>query len=301
MPNDPRLGQYRAMFAGRVGLFAVHADERSGDRRGFGGYSRIVGSEVAFDTVRKDPAHAFDAESYLRIRLLDFVVGDWDRHAGQWRWGRELAEGRTIWRPIPEDRDWAFGRIDGFTAAVARVVYPRYVGFSDELPPVMLLARSGREVDRTVLSQLERDDFAAAARDVEAALSDSAIEAAVAHLPAPYVPLEHDRLVGGIRARRQALARYTEQYYRYLAREVEVHAYAGSRDVAEFTRLTEARARLTVRSGVREGREGRVTFERVIDGRDTRRVRLYVDEREDQVRGDDDLPFDLEIVDERRE
>ena len=301
MPNDPRLGQYRAMFAGRVGLFAVHADERSGDRRGFGGYSRIVGSEVAFDTVRKDPAHAFDAESYLRIRLLDFVVGDWDRHAGQWRWGRELAEGRTIWRPIPEDRDWAFGRIDGFTAAVARVVYPRYVGFSDELPPVMLLARSGREVDRTVLSQLERDDFAAAARDVEAALSDSAIEAAVAHLPAPYVALEHDRLVGGIRARRQALAGYTGQYYRYLAREVEVHAYAGSRDVAEFTRLTEARARLTVRSGVREGREGRVTFERVIDGRDTRRVRLYVDEREDQVRGDDDLPFDLEIVDERRE
>jgi hypothetical protein len=295
MPNDPRLGQYRAMFAGRVGLFAVHPDERSGDRRGFGGYARIVGSEVAFDTVRKDPAHAFDAEAYLRIRLLDFVVGDWVRHAGQWRWGRRVEDGRTIWRPIPEDRDWAFGRIDGFTAAVARVVFPRYVGFSDELPPVTLLARSGEEVDRAVLAQLERGDFDLAARDVVAALSDSAIEAAVARLPAPYVALERERLVGGMQARREQLGEYAGKYYRYLARELEVHGYAGHRDVAEFTRLTEKRVRLRVQGGEDE----RVTFERVIDGRDTRQVRLFLDEREDEVRGNDDLPFDVEVVEER--
>jgi hypothetical protein len=296
MPNDPRLGQYRAMFAGRVGLFAVHADERSGDRRGFAGYTRIVDSDVAFDTVRKDMNSAFDAKTFLRIRLLDFIVGDWDRHAGQWRWGRRIVEGRTTWRPIPEDRDWAFGHIDGFTAALARVVFPSYVGFGEKLPPISRLARSGREVDAKVLSQLERGEFVSAVRDVQAALSDSVVEAAVAQLPAPYVALDHDRLVGGIRARRQSLGEYAEKYYRHLAREVDVHAFAGSRDVAEFTRLNREQARLRLRSG---GPEGRVTFERVFDERDTRVVRLFIDTGEDAVTGADDVPFDVEIVDER--
>ena len=56
--------------------------------------------------------------------------------------------------------------------------------------------------------------------------------------------------------------------------------------------------RLRVRTG---GGEGPVAYERVIDGRDTRRVRLFLDRREDEVIGEDDLPFDVEIVDERPE
>ncbi|HEU4829994.1 MAG TPA: hypothetical protein VFT04_12430, partial [Gemmatimonadales bacterium] len=295
MPNDPRLGQYRALFAGRVGLFAVHADERSGGRPGFGGYARIVGSDFAFDTVRTDPNSNFDGETYLRVRLLDFLVGDWDRHPGQWRWGRRIVDGKTTWRPIPEDRDWALGHIDGFTAAVARVVFPSYVGFADEFPPVARLARSAREIDRIILNQLERGDFVSAARDVQAALPDSVIEAAVEELPAPFVALERARLVRGIRARRQQLAEYAEQYYRFLAREIDVHTYPKRRDVAGFTQLSPESARLRIRTG---GREGQVTFERVIDGRDTRVVRLFIDPSEDEVVGHDGLPFDVDIVDE---
>lgn len=295
MPNDPRLGQYRAMFAGRVGLFAVHADERSGGRPGFAGYTRIVGSDAAFDTVRADPASAFDAAMFLRIRLVDFLVGDWDRHPGQWRWGRRLVDGRTMWRPIPEDRDWALAHIDGVTSGLARVFFPSYVGFSETFPPITRLARSAREIDRAVLSRLERAAFVSAARDVQAALTDSVIEAAVAQLPAPIVALERERLVGGIRARRLALVEYVETYYRHVARDIDVHAYANSRDVAEFTRLSPETVRLRVRSG---GRDGRIAFERVIDGRDTRSVRLFVHPPEDEVLGNVDLPFDLDIVDE---
>ena len=89
-----------------------------------------------------------------------------------------------------------------------------------------------------------------------------------------------------------------QQYPQNMAREVDVHAYAGSDDVVEFSRLTEERVRLRVRSG---GREGPIAYERVIDGRDTRRVRIFLDRREDEVIGEHDLPFDVEIVDERPE
>ncbi|HEX6645347.1 MAG TPA: hypothetical protein VF037_11765 [Gemmatimonadales bacterium] len=298
MPNDPRLGQYRAMFAGRVGLFAVHPDERSGGRRGFAGYTNIVGSDVVFDSVRKDPGSAFDARTFLRIRLVDFLVGDWDRHAGQWRWGRRIVEGRTMWRPIPEDRDWALSHIDGLTARVARVLFPSYVGFSEAFPPITRLARSGREVDRAVLNPLDRSEFIAAAREVQAALSDSIIGAAVGRLPPPYVALDGARLAGAIRTRRQRLVEYAEEFYRSLAREIEVHTYANRPDTVEFTRLDAERAGFRIRSG---GPDGGVAYERVIDGRDTRRVRLFADRGEDTITGSESLPFDVEIVDERPE
>jgi hypothetical protein len=39
MPNDARLGQFRAVFAGRVGMVTVHEDERKSGGPGFGGYT----------------------------------------------------------------------------------------------------------------------------------------------------------------------------------------------------------------------------------------------------------------------
>ena len=62
------------------------------------------------------------------------------------------------------------------------------------------------------------------------------------------------------------------------------------------TRLNKEQARLRLRSG---GPEGRVTFERVFDERDTRVVRLFINTVEDAVTGADDVPFDVDIVDER--
>jgi hypothetical protein len=83
MPNDDRLGQFRSMFAGRVGMLTVHADERQGNRAGFGGYTKIISSDSLYLELRTDPRNTVDDRYFLRARLLDAMVGDWDRHSGQ--------------------------------------------------------------------------------------------------------------------------------------------------------------------------------------------------------------------------
>ena len=82
------------MFAGRVGLLSLHPNEREGNRPGYGGYRNIIGGDEVFDSVRAEPESSFDDRYYLRIRLIDMLVGDWDRHPGQWRWGRREVEGQ---------------------------------------------------------------------------------------------------------------------------------------------------------------------------------------------------------------
>ena len=59
-----------------------------------------------------------DARAFLNARLFDLVIGDWDRHRGQWRWARFGDQPVTRWVPIPQDRDQAFIRYDGLVLAI---------------------------------------------------------------------------------------------------------------------------------------------------------------------------------------
>lgn len=296
MPNDARLGEYRSMFAGRVGLLAVNANERKGNRPGFAGYTEVVNSDTVYQRARTDPGSAFDDMTFLRVRLIDMLVGDWDRHSGQWRWGRVKESGGTRWRPIPEDRDWAFSRIDGMVGAITRWVLPSYVGFSERPPPVKRLIVSGDRIDHAVLNRLDRDAFARVARDLQARLTDSVIGGAVAALPPEYLPLERERLIAALKIRRARLPQYSEEYYRLLAREVRISGIIGTRDVIAFDRISKERVQIRVRTG---GTDGPIRYQRLIDARETREVRVFIDLKEDQLIGADDLPFKLTIGVER--
>ena len=284
MPNDPRLGQFRALFAGRVGLFNVHPDEREGARPGYGGYSWIVDSDEMYQDVATNPESGFDDRYFLRARLIDLLVGDWDRHSGQWRWGRD----GKLWRAIPEDRDWAFARMDGFVGGLARIFVPKYVGFSDEFPAVKRLAEQATRIDHRVLNRLRREDFLAVAREVQSALTDSVISAAVGVLPPAYLELEREILVNALKARRDQLVDYTAKYYRHLVRELRVFGFENSADVVEFDQVSDSGARVRVRAG---SPTGPIRFERIIDARDTREVLLFIEEGKDQVIGARGLPF----------
>lgn len=288
MPNDPRLGQYRAMFAGRVGLFSLHVDERKGHRPGFGGFSDIIDSDEMYQDLLRDPATTVDDKYFLRIRLVDLLVGDWDRHSGQWSWARD----GNVWRAVPEDRDWAFARMDGVVRLLTRWFVPKYVGFSDHYPSVSRLAEQAEHIDHRVLSRLDLEDFQAAAREIQAALPDSVIEAAVGVLPPPYLVLERERLVNALKSRRDGLVDYSAKYYRHLARKLWIYGFENSADLVEFDQVSDSGARVRLRSG---SRNGPVRFERFVDARDTKEVQLFIDENRDQVVGKEHLPFDVSV------
>lgn len=56
----------------------------------------------------EDNNHRVDQAAVLKCRLLDILIGDWDRHFDQWRWGLKDTLDEKIYYPIPRDRDQAF-------------------------------------------------------------------------------------------------------------------------------------------------------------------------------------------------
>lgn len=223
LPDDGRLGEFRGDFAGVLGTI----EERPGDADegpAFAGAVRVASSATLLERLREGPAHRVDGRAYLDARLLDLVIGDWDRHADQWRWGRyDQADGSHLWRPIARDRDNAFAVHEGMLLNVARSRMPKLVAFGETYPSISALTESAQLLDRRLLSALPRAEWDAAAAGLRARLTDAVIDDAVRRLPAEYHAMIGARMATALRARRDALPRVADAFYRQLAQVVDVH------------------------------------------------------------------------------
>jgi hypothetical protein len=207
MPDDPALGEHRADFAGLLGMI----EENPGD--GFAGASPVVDTEELWAHLRARPADSVDARAFLAARLMDVYLGDWDRHEGQWRWGR-MRDGR--WIAIPRDRDYALADYRGLLPDLARRVDFKIVRFDGEIRDLPGLMVEARPLDARFLCALPAAAWDSAAASLRAALTDGAITASIRQLPPEYASAAGDELARTLRARRERLPAAARDFRRRL-------------------------------------------------------------------------------------
>jgi hypothetical protein len=216
MPDDARLGEFRD-FAGMLGLL----EQRP--RVGYAGANKVLATLDLFARLEGRSDERVDARAYLRARLIDILVGDWDRHVSQWRWLRFDEDGKRVWRPMPFDRDQALSRFDGIFPSVAEYYTKQLASFHEGYPAIDKLTYSGRYIDRRFLVLLERAEWQAVAADVVRRLTDGTIADAVRRLPPELYARSGAQIEAALRARRDALRIESDSFYELLARDVDVH------------------------------------------------------------------------------
>ena len=224
MPDDPRLGEFREDFAGVLGWIEVRADEGPDGEPGFAGAVDVKGSEPFMEDLEESPRNRVDSRAYLKARLLDALVGDWDRHPDQWRWAGFSEGDELSFRPVPRDRDWALTKLDGVKMWVSKIPWPHYVGFDYEYPSAFRLTWSGRVLDRRVLTDLVWEDWAQVAQELMRSLPDPVIEEAVLRLPPPHFQVVGPEITGSLKNRRDHLMDLAREFYLLQAEAVDVRA-----------------------------------------------------------------------------
>ena len=281
IPDDPKLGEYRAEFAGLIGMLQEHPSEGPDDTPGFAGSRKISGTEKLWERLEKTPCNRVDARAYLKAKLMDFLIGDKDRHYGQWRWARFPAGDCYTYLTIPEDRDQAFIDLDGFAMAVARRGLPRQIEFNDAYPSLVGLSTTGWEMDREFLVELDKTAWDSVVTEFRRDLPDPVIEDAVRRLPPPYYKLVGEALTKALKSRRDALPKFVDRYYKLITREAEIQAT----DQDEYAHCEHMPSGdLLVRIGLMAGSDGvkkTPYFQRTFHPQETREVRIY-------LRGGDD-------------
>ena len=283
IPDDSRLKEYREQFAGLIGTLQEHPSEGADNTPGFAGSRQISGTEKLREHLEETPSNRVDARAFLKARLMDFLVSDKDRHAGQWRWARFPNGERYTWIPIPEDRDHAFSNLNGVVMAVARRGIPVLLGFDDKYPGLVGLTITGWELDREFLIELNKAAWDSIVSEFCAELPDPVIEDAVRKLPQPYYEIIGASLTEALKSRRDALPKFASRYYRLITRQPEVYAT----DQNEYVECEHTSSGdLSVRVGLIEGPDGKRKapyFQRTFHPKETREVRIYLRGGADRV------------------
>jgi hypothetical protein len=266
MPDDPALGEFRATFGGRPGTIEEYPLPGPEGAPGFAGATEIVSTQDLWKRHLAGTARV-DARALLRARLFDLWIGDWDRHNKQWRWLQRGAAGP--FEPLPEDRDQAFSKFGGLLLSMARATHPKFMDWKDHYENFEGFMAQGGEVDRWLLSEMDRQAFAETAADLAARLTDAVIDDAVRRLPPEWYAIDGEELAQALRKRRATLPAAAGEFYARLARRVDVHGTDGA-DAARVLRRDDGRLELEVGNGGTPG------FRRTFDPRETREVRLYL-------------------------
>jgi len=278
MPDDPALGPFREEFAGVLGMIEERPDENEGQRSSFEGTRRVIASETLVERLARGPDDRIDARAFLKARLVDVFLGDWDRHRGQWRWASYDEGQPRWWLPVPTDRDQAFSKFDGLATRIVSLYMPQFVRFEEDYPSLTRLHWNARELDRWLLSSLERPVWDSIGYEVVANLDDDVIGRAVGRLPPEIQALNGGELAAALRARREGLPGAWDELYRLLARRVDVRLT----DAADFVAVERA-APGVVRVSASEGEDAEPYFVRSFVEAETEEVRLYLGGGDDEV------------------
>lgn len=275
IPDSPELGKYREEFGGALAMLEEDADEDWSGYEDFGGTKNAVSTETVRDELRDDNENYVDQKNFLRARLFDMWVGDWDRHGGQFRWAELEGEEGKLYRPIPEDRDNVFFKFDGFIPwwASRKWALRKFQDFQPEVRDMAGLNFNARYLDRRFLTELSKEDWIEIAKDLQDKLTDDIIEQAVKELPEPVYKITGEELIHTLQARRNNLHQFALEYYLILAKQVDI---LGS-DKNEYVEVIRKKDQTLVKmyDATDDGEKKRKLYDRTFYPDETQEIRIY--------------------------
>src|SRR5258705_12617660 len=93
IPDNPRLGEFRETFANKLCLVEERPSGKGWEHSDlFDNADNIVNTDKMLTKIFKSSGNTVDQNSFLRVRLFDMIVNDWDRHEDQWVWAEKKTD-----------------------------------------------------------------------------------------------------------------------------------------------------------------------------------------------------------------
>lgn len=285
LPNDKNLGEFRNEFGNMLGTLEENPDDGSDGEKGFGESDKILNSFKIYEKTEKDNDHQIDKTEFLKARLIDLLIGDWDRHSDQWLWAGYKQNGSTLYKPIPRDRDQAFSLYDGLLPMIAGEAITQIEGYSKDYPKIYDLTFNGRYLDRRILPGIDKNVYDSLTRFIQKSITDSVIRISVLKMPYEWYGLEGRELERMIKSRRNKLKEASDEFYELINETADV--YGSDKD--EYLELAPAgENKLGVKmyniSRKNKTRDSLPFFSKVFNSDYTDEIRIYLNKGNDSIK-----------------
>ncbi|MBK0369212.1 metallophosphoesterase [Flavobacterium agrisoli] len=226
IPKQNKLGQYNSNFGDELYLVEERVADNQKEVKTFGKTppSDIISTIDMMKNLQKDEKYSVDQTEYIKARLFDMLIGDWDRHDDQWRWAEYKKEDKVVYTPIPRDRDQAFPKFDGAAfLIIMNIPAIRHMrSFDKEIDNIKWLNREPYPLDLAFLKTATKEDWIKQAAYIKTHLSDQDIETAFANIPKEVQDKTLQTIKQNLKQRRDDLEKYAAEYYAVLQHTVLV-------------------------------------------------------------------------------
>jgi signal peptidase I len=217
IPYDNRLGEFLPEFAGNLVIFEEFPDKTWTGLPDFGYAERIESTEDVLQHMVDSPDVRIDYNEFLRCRLFDLLIGDWDRHGRQWKWAGTKVGDTMVFRPIPRDRDVAFYKYnDGLMNSISLIASPKMQTFGENFRSIKGLVFNARHLDSALLGNVKEKEFLKIAGELKAGITDEVIDRAVRNFPPGVYEKIGKDIAECLRSRRDQLPEAAGKYYSQL-------------------------------------------------------------------------------------
>ena len=272
-PGEESFDEHEEKLSDRLYMLEEKYNDKRAITGDVAGAHDIVGPHKLLNHRYGEDNHFIDQLAFARARLLDLLIGDWDRHEGQWEWAEYKEDGEHFYRPIPKDRDNAFFRFGGGALSwllSRKWAIRKFESFSGEYEDVKALMINSSFIDARALPEVTRAQFDSLAHALQRDITDEVIERAVRRLPGSVYEQEGAEMAQQLKSRRDRLGQAAREFYDILSERVLVVG-TDKEDVFEVVRLDDGRTEVTVR----RKSDKKVTYHRVFRRPETEEIVLH--------------------------
>jgi len=265
--DDPQLGEYKTSFSNAVYLFEERQPFESAD---------TDNTLKAQQELLEDNDTRVKQNLVLRARLLDFLVGDWDRHEDNWRWDDQKDKDGTVYAPIPRDRDKVFYKTSGVLPWILshQWLKSNIQPYSGTIRDIKTWNYNARYFDRFFLTQLTREDWINEIRLVQSRITDALLEKAMLRMPDTIYNLSGQQLLAFIKKRRDNLMPLALEYYAFLTNVVDIPT-SEKREFVDINYLDSGSINIRIENKKKDGTRGRKLYDRTFNQDSTEEIRIY--------------------------
>ncbi|GGG99877.1 BamA/TamA family outer membrane protein [Mucilaginibacter phyllosphaerae] len=269
---DKALGEYSKIFANLVCLLE--------EREPIGESDNTI---KMMANLIKDNDNTFDGEGFLRARMLDLMIGDWDRHEDQWRWAETKKDKGKAYIGVPRDRDQVFHLEEGLFPDIAAQPYiSPLLGDFTYKPNYKYGPYKTRFLNPYPNAQMTHKQWMRVVDDFVAAETDDVLEAALRRLPGDTYKMGHDVLLVKLKARRAAMPATMDKYYRLIYRIADIRL-SNKNEKVTITGLPDSSLQIMVNKINKEGKVKDTIMNVAYSPDITKEIRLYVSEGDDNI------------------
>ena len=264
LAEDTALHDFNKAFANAV--YLLEEREPAGEA-GTGNTDKVQ------EALQKNHDASVQQRMVLRARLLDMILGDWDRHEDQWRWEKEK---NKLYIPVPRDRDMVYYNTSGIFPWIVshQWLKSKFQGFHETIRDINGFNVNASYFDRYFLNEPDETAWKEEIAFVQSKLTDSVIIKAIHQLPDTIFSLTGAKLIHNLIARRNNIGTLALEYYHFISTIAEVPAS----DKGEYFLIsgdTKGGCTVEIKKLKKNGSIEETIYKRSFDPAVTKEIRLY--------------------------